>query len=56
MKKGTGEDQGSSPGTDLQTQLQLMCDNVTCAVTNFTACDTYGDLGIPQGIATMVVQ
>ena len=53
--KTTGQDPGIIRGTVRQTQLQLMCDSVTCPETNFTTCDTYRDLGIPQGMTAMVL-
>ena len=45
----TKEENVTNPGEVVhQTQLQLLCSNMSCPMTNFT-CDNYIDLGIPRG-------
>ena len=41
--------EGERPEIIHQTQLQLLCSNMSCPMTNFTTCDTYTDLDIPRG-------
>ncbi len=32
-----------------QTQLELLCSNTSCLMTDFTTCDTYSEFNIPRG-------